>query len=235
MTLQSIVYQVCDEVGLNRPGAIVAATDTQTMQLRALLLRSGQKLVERYEWSGLIVDLTFPTVISTPNYAMPADFNRFVDDTQWNQSNRVPLFGPQNQQDWAQNEFGMINVGPFFRQQLRGSSLWLQPTPQSVQNIGQYYVSNYWIQQAAGPLAATFASDNDTFPAFTDELLCASLKWRWLRAKGLSYDEEKDDYQKLLAESFVQDRGSRNLSLDPQREQFKPRYGFVVPITGFGQ
>lgn len=235
MTLATVVYQVCDEVGINRPAPnIPAATDLQTVQLRALMLRTGQRLVEQYEWSDLIAEWDLTVSAGTPNYNVPADFQRFIDDTQWNTSNRVPLFGPQSQQDWAQNQFGMINVGPFFRQQLRGTQLWLQPTPVSTQVLGSYYISTNWIMQNGTAPATTFASDSDTFQ-IRDDVLVANLKWRWLRAKRLSYDEERDEADSLTAQASVQDRGARQLSMDPQREQFKPRYGFVVPITGFGQ
>jgi hypothetical protein len=145
----------------------------------------------------------------------------------------VPLFGPLNQPNWAQNEFGMTNVGPFFQQQLRGTTLYLQPTPSSVQTIDFYYVSKNWIYQGGGATTgSTFTADSDTF-LFREELLIQSLKWRWLRAKRLSYDEERDEFDRLLLRAQAEDRGARSLSMDPSREQW-PQFGYIVPITGYG-
>jgi hypothetical protein len=137
-----------------------------------------------------------------------------------------------DQPDWAQNEFGLVSVSPYYRQQLRGLNLYLQPTPASTTTLNYYYVSKNWII-AAGVPASTFAKDSDTF-LFRDDLLVAGLRWRWLRAKRLSYDEERDDYDRLLLAAKAQDRGARTISMDPAREMGMANYGFVIPITGFG-
>ena len=47
MTLQQIVWQVCDEVGFPRPTAIVSSTDQTARQLLAFANREGQELAER--------------------------------------------------------------------------------------------------------------------------------------------------------------------------------------------
>lgn len=233
MSLLTVLQAVSDEVGVTRPSVNApVAADISTQQFVALLKRAGEELLEAFDWSALITTGTVTTVSGTASYPVAADFNRFVDETQWNTSGRVPLFGPMNQPDWAQNEFGMVNVSPYYRQQLRGSSLYLQPTPSSAQTINFYYISKNWIV-AGGVASSTFSLDSDTF-LFREDLLVASLKWRWLRAKRLSYDEERDEFDRLLMAAKAQDRGARTVSMDPAREQGMANYGFVVPITGFG-
>lgn len=234
MTLATVLQQVADEVGFTRPSTNApGASDMSTQQFVALLRRAGERLLEEFPWSALITEDDLTTVSGQNAYPMPTDFHRFVDDTQWNGSSRVPLFGPMSQQDWAQNQFGMINVGPFFRQQLRGSMLYLQPTPSSAQTISFYYVSKNWVLQGGSTPSTQFLADSDTFE-LREDLLIASLKWRWLRAKRLSYDEERDEFDRLLMEAKAQDRGARHLSMDPWKEQDAPHYGFVVPLTGYG-
>jgi hypothetical protein len=235
VSLATVLRQACDELGtsratVNAPGA----QDLQTAQLCALLLRTGQRLLSTFDWSSLITSGLVTTVAAQEAYAMPADFDRFVNDTQWNTGSRVPLFGPLNQPDWAQNEFGMINVGPFYRQQLRGKTLYLQPTPASVQPINFYYISDYWILQSGTTPGATLVADTDTFN-LREDLLVAGLKWRWLRAKRLAFDEERDEYDRMLIAAQAQDRGARELAMDPAMEIDAPHYGFVVPLTGYGQ
>lgn len=234
MSLASVLQQVADEVGVTRPSVNApVAADTSTQQFVALLKRAGEELIRGFDWSVLLTSGTISTVDGQEAYDMPDDFARFVDETQWNSSTRMPLFGPLNQPNWSQNEFGMVNVGPFFQQQLRGNVLYLQPTPSSVATINFYYVSKNWIYSGGGTTtASTFGLDADTF-LFREDLLAQSLKWRWLRAKRLSYDEEKDEFDRLLIEARAEDRGARTLSMDPRREQW-PQFGFIVPITGFG-
>lgn len=47
LTLQQIIWQVCDEVGFPRPTAIVSSTDTTSRQMLAFANREGQELSER--------------------------------------------------------------------------------------------------------------------------------------------------------------------------------------------
>lgn len=236
MSLGSLLRQAADEVGITRPSVNAPqAVDTGTQQMVALLKRAGEDLISKFEWSALITGGTLTTVAHQAAYAVPADFDRFVDETQWQSSSRVPLYGPLNQQDWARNEFGAVTVGPYYRQQLRGNSLYLQPTPSAAgQTVAFYYISSNWIQQSGDPTqpSTSFAADADTF-LLPEALLLASVKWRLLRAKRLSYDEERDEFDRLLVSAQAQDRGARTLSMDPQGAR-EGRFGFVIPITGFG-
>lgn len=53
MTLLQIIQQVCYELGLTAPAAVVSATDTQTLQLYNLAQREGQELLKVHDWTFL--------------------------------------------------------------------------------------------------------------------------------------------------------------------------------------
>lgn len=234
--LSDIINRVCDDVGLNRSNApIVQQSDRQTLQLRALLLASGNQLMRDWDWQALLRTATITTASGTPTYALPTDYNRMVDETQWLTTSKVPLFGPLNQRDFAQNQYGLVNVGPYFRFQIQQDLVNLQPTPSAVQTINYYYISAFWIKQAGVTPAATFSTTVDTDTFYLDEdLLFLNLRWRWLRAKRMAYDEERSEFDEFFYTSRSDDRGSRSLSLDPLDEVQGMQTGFIVPITGFG-
>jgi hypothetical protein len=70
-------------------------------------------------------------------------------------------------------------------------------------------------------------ADTDIFNV-DDDLLMAGLEWRWLRKKGLSYAEEYQSYENLVAEAINNERTHARLQMDGSSEQYKA--GIVVPI-----
>lgn len=60
-TLLQLVDQVCGEMGLAQPNAVIGSTTQQTVQLLALLQRLGKDLVAEYEWNKLVKAYVFQT------------------------------------------------------------------------------------------------------------------------------------------------------------------------------
>jgi hypothetical protein len=236
LTLAQTLTDVCGELGVNAPSNFVGNADLSAKQFVAIAQTSGDLLLAEFNWQALITKYTFATVNGTEAYALPADFDSFIDETQWNLSSRWPVQGPRSQRDWAQVEGFTVNIGPYFAQQLRGAQLLLQPIPTSAQTIFYYYLSKNWITNA-GPTQSIDASrlDNDlNLTVYPDNLLKMAVKYRWLRAKRMSYDEEYEDYTDALQDAITSDRGARTVSLDPGGYNQQWGTGIVVPVTGFG-
>lgn len=62
MNLLQIVQQVCNELGINAPSAVVSSQDPQIKQLYALLNRHGHDLCRRFEWQDLDKEYLLTTV-----------------------------------------------------------------------------------------------------------------------------------------------------------------------------
>lgn len=240
MALSDVISTACDELGINRPNTpYTSQSDTQTRQLLALLKRAAMReILPSWDWNILTTSATVTTVATQAAYSLPADFDHFIDETQWFTTSKVPLWGPLNQPDWARNEFGMISVGPYYRFQLRNGNLYLQPTPTtSSQTVNYYYVSTLWIRPAGSTTAArvsAFTADTDTF-VFDENLLISGLVYLWRRSKGFDCSDERDAFEDFLSASQLNDKGARSLSMDPEQEVQGMQTGFIVPITGFGQ
>jgi hypothetical protein len=101
-SLLDIITQACDEMSLNRPTAVAASSDMQVRQLYALANKSGRELVRAHQWGNLLNLATITTADQVSDYAVPSDFDRLVQSTEWDQTNHWRLMGPDTPQvaDW---------------------------------------------------------------------------------------------------------------------------------------
>lgn len=197
-TLLSIVQRASDELTLPRPAVVIASLDPQIRQLLALLQEEGRYLMMAHEWSFLRTLYTFPTVASTATYAVPADFDRYINGTFWDQTNKMQVMGPDTAQAdrWRQQSTtGQAGIRKNFR--LVGSNIQLFPTPADVATIGYEYISNKWARSNASVAQTEFLADADT-SLFDPYLMLKGLKWRFLSTKGLDAQVAQAEYQNYL-------------------------------------
>ncbi|MFL5018259.1 MAG: hypothetical protein ACJ8EW_19110, partial [Rhizobium sp.] len=79
MSLLTIIQNVCAEIDLDPPTAVMSSADPQIMQLRILSTRAGRDLMREHDWSTLMVQRQFATTGANPEPAEPpADWDRFA-------------------------------------------------------------------------------------------------------------------------------------------------------------
>ena len=78
-----------------------------------------------------------------------------------------------------------------------------------------------------------FSADTDTYQ-IDDDLLILGLIWRYRRAKGLDYSEEKRTYDDALARKLARDASSQSLQLDIAVPDVRLLTSSQIPDTGFG-
>ena len=162
------------------------------------------------------VDLTFSQYL----YDFPSDFDRLIDDTEWDRSDHWQLLGPSTAQQWEYLFSGWIATGPraTFRQLGNKFALW--PAQSSDLYMGFEYVSNLWVAaSASAALTKTaYAVDTDVATAFPDRLLLTGLKARFAMANQRPdapvYEAQ---YMKLLSNAKASDAGSATLSMSGRR------------------
>lgn len=201
-TVADIVTDAAQLLGL-QTGAIsnpFASTDQNIQQLLALLKSAGRALVAEHQWSQLEAEHTFSTVAGQDSYAMPADFDRHVDQTQWNRDSQLQLAGPLGAQGWQ--ALKTLNTASsvqfYFRTQ--GPTLLLHPEPSDVQDLALEYVSRYWVKSAASSVRDKDKPTVATDVLFYDSrLLVARLRMDWLRAKQFDSTAATAEYLDMLA------------------------------------
>lgn len=232
-TAANVLNDAIIELGLrsSRAADPYDITDIAVVQLQQFLTATGQDLLRDYQWSHLAVPYTFPTADGTASYALPADFQRFVDQTAWNRTQQRPLFGPLNAQQWEQvlasTVSGVLNQS--FR--VYGNKIYLSPTPSAVETVAYEYQSAYWVSDSGGTAPTTDTPDDGPELLYFDRrLLVCGVKLRWLREKGFDSMAAQDDFDRALARALGADGAAPVLSVTPGASVVS----WNVPDTGYG-
>jgi cell division protein YceG involved in septum cleavage len=129
MTLLTVIQGATDRIGIIRPTVAVASTDQQIIQLVGLAQQEGKELAKRHSWQAITKEKTFTSVAAeTQTSSVPTDFDRFVDDTFFNRTEKRKLEGPLSPQQWAFHKSVVATtLVEAFRQ--RGNDILVTPTP----------------------------------------------------------------------------------------------------------
>ncbi len=215
MSLLTIVQAACDRLGIARPTVVMASTDDTIRVMRALATQEGRELAARASWQRLTIRTSFTTLAQqVQTGAVPADFARFVPDTAWNETRRLPMVGPMTPQDWqamAVNDNGS-DANLYFR--VRGGDLMLLPTPSAGDTVSYEYVSSYWVDTDADGLgeADAWVADTNT-SLLSEELLTLGVAWRWLKRNRLQFADEYAEYTALVGQAIGRDGGRRTINM----------------------
>jgi hypothetical protein len=239
-SLLVIVQTACDELGIPRPSAVAGSTNADALQLLALANRTGKDLLGREGaaggWPQLRKEYTFSLVDGTESYAFPTDLYRFINTTVWDRNQKWPMHGPISPQVWQVLKSGTIgSVGPRTRFRLMGGLIYLDPVPSTTNTVVFEYFKNTWCTDSTGVTErTTFAADGD-LPILSDELFILGIKWRYLKAKDLNYDEDYNIYEDYIARELGASTMAPVLSMD---ESLSASWRLIddtnIPDSGFG-
>lgn len=181
--------------------------------------------------AGTAASLTFPQI----GYALPSDLQFFLAATQWDRNYRWQMIGPLDAVEWQTLQSGLMPTGPRFRWRIMNGYMFINPPPGATQTdtIVYEYISNAYATSAAGAALTAFAADTDTFN-WDQNYLTLGVKWRFLRAKGFDYSEEKKLYDDSLAVQLARSGGSRAVPLNASATNIRLLNGNNIPDSGFG-
>ena len=236
-TAGEVLQDAAVELGLAEPSNPFASTDASIRQLVRLLKSAGAELVRRHNWSHLQQAVSITTSAGVSTYEMPVDFNRHIDQTQWNRTTQFPLGGPISPQGWQLLKAvdAAATIAPFFRPV--GRRIQFYPTPTAEEDVVLEYISNYWVQVELGgdiPDAdQPTASDNILW--FDAHLLTRALKVKWQEAKGFDSTAARNDYEVALSSVISGDGAAPVLRLDQQPlGRWRSIDALNLPDTGVG-
>ncbi len=155
MTLLELIQQAARELKLQVPSTVIGNTDPNIQQLLSFLELEGKELRREFNWPRLRKEVSFTLVDGTANYALPTDWDSFIQDTGWDQSNRYPLFGPYSAEEWQTIKRSGISSSLRKGFTIKGaadSEFYLDPTPSSStagQIVSLEYISRNWIRPVA--------------------------------------------------------------------------------------
>jgi hypothetical protein len=216
-SLLQMMQDVCNEVGIPAPSAVVTSTDQQVRQLLALANREGREQASAPGgWPQLRGEQTITMVNGQAAYDFPTDFDSYMPDTIWNRDQRWIVQGPLSAQEWQTLKSGFINVFPYQRYRIMDGQIYFDPTPSSAtagQTVTIEYQSKAWCQSALGVAQTQWLADTDTFKLPAD-IMVLGVKWRFLAAKRMDYSEEKEAWVKAVDRELARSYGGRTLPMN---------------------
>ena len=225
-TLKQLVQTFCQRRGLPVPPAVVSSQDHQVIQILAVLNEALEDMVDRWDWTELQYQATFTTAAgedqgAVTDYAQNG-FLRIFNETIWNRTLRLPLFGPMSKEQWQQLK-ALATTGPFYKYRIMRGKILFNPAGVAGQTCAFEYQSSWTVLPNASivPTKATFTADDDTC-VFDDKILLAALAWKWLSSKGLEYAEEFRRYEMLGNNGAGRDGTKRRIDTSASTNSLVP-------------
>ena len=202
MTLLTIAQSVLRETkNSSIPTTIIGNTQDVALQILEVLKVSMVELARSYDWQELQKEKTFTAAANTQNYDLPADFDRFINETFWNVAEMWPVKGPMTPEEWRILKNSTISGGAtteYFR--IRGGHTVLFPIPSSSTDSYIYeYITNKIINSSAGVGQTEWLADTDV-PVIDEYIVRLDATWRWLSKNGRPYAEEQRASNNAIAE-----------------------------------
>jgi hypothetical protein len=216
MTALTIVQTAAAWLALPIPQMVYGATDPQTIQLGSLLneeLTELRKLGD-VQWRKLIRQYNFTTVNADvqPN-ALPDDFDHFINQSIWDRTSSRPVIGPIDNQTFQAWKARPILTSIVFGFLLSGNDWLMAPNPPDGDEIFYNYISNLAVYGPGNPTPPDtpdkqyFTADNDT-TFFDETMMSRGVRWRFLRAKGLPYEQEYAQWYELVQREASRSKGA---------------------------
>ena len=225
MTLLTICQDAANEIGVPSPSAVIGSTDTTAIQLLAAANREGKNLVTGYDWEVLVKEENHTAIANESQgrlSAIATDFERFSNNTMWNRTSDRKFYGPLNNTEW-QTLKGSVQSGitNYFR--IRGGYLLMNPVPTVGDAIYFEYISEWWVDTTGnGDANATrYAADANT-TILDENLITLGVIWRFLKQKGLPYDNQLQEYQIKLFEKQAKDGAKPIIRMSGSSRLFLP-------------
>ena len=241
ITASEILNRVAAEVGIAPINSPLESQDPFFIQLRYLLNTAGEELMQAYPWELLVRSHSITTQTGdTGEYSMPADFGYILNQTEWDNTNRVPMGGPLSAQDWAYlkgRDLASNTLYASFRI-AQGKFNVFPINPPVGLNLSFEYISSYWvIDGLSSPSSPTYKDDvtiASDVPLFDKTLITRALKVKYLESGGFDTTKAQGDYNQIFAFLTGNDKGAPILNAGYSGGRFPYLNAYNIPNTGYG-
>jgi hypothetical protein len=212
MSLLTIVNNAAVRLGIDTAiTSVVGSTDATAIQMLALAQEEGKALARRHSWQNITKEKTFTsTAAAVQASSVASDFDRFVDGSFFNRTDKRPVEGPLTPQEWqfAQAVVATTIVEAF---RMRGGDILITPTPADTSTTYAYeYISTNWCSSSGGTHQSSWAADSDS-GLLNEELMTLGIMWRYAKAKGYDYGELFRTYELQCMSAASRDGGNPTL------------------------
>jgi len=183
----------------------VTSTDWDIAQIVEFMEQAGEDIAKRAEWSSLYSSDTVSGSVSS--HSLPSDFQEFgekggvyLNKTEGTYTPVRPCTDPTLWDFLVQRPSSQLYY------MLRGDTLEFSDALDS-DGAKFTYISSDWVSLDGGGTGTAIAANADTFRV-PERLVHLGAAWRWLREKGMPYDDYVAEFEADLAQEIKADRGA---------------------------
>lgn len=212
-TAQEILTAAGAELGIEVGTIGTLQTGQAGVQGLALMNSLGDDLVRIHDWQFLEKAQNYAGDGTTFQFALPANFGRLVNQTEWSSRDRRPMSGPMTPQTWGWAQFGIVATGIFFRYRILDNLFTTFPTAGVGDDFDFFYISKNWVYDPVGLVYKDQITLGTDIPVFDRRLMIAGLKLRLWAQKGFDTTVVQQEFQFVLDTEKAQNQGAPTLSL----------------------
>jgi hypothetical protein len=239
LNANGILNRVAAEVGIAPVSDPLASQDPIFIQLKYLLNTAGEELMEAFPWELLNRSHRILTADGdSGSYDLPSDYGYMVNQTNWEQSKRVPM-GSLSSQEWSTLKglnLATNSVYPNFRvAQGKYNIIPNNPVPAGLDINFQYITANWvWDGQTVNPVYKSEVTLPTDVPLFNKTLISRAVKVKYLEAGGFDTTKAQGDYNQIFAFLTGTDTPASVLDAGGGNRGVPLLSGNNAPISGFG-
>ena len=235
----TIINDVAAEVGVSPVTDPYTSANQVFQQLKNLINSAGRELVRYHKWEQLVKEHAILTQgTDSGDYPLPDDFSYMVDQTGWERSENVPLWGPLSAQDWQYllgRDLVSHTIYASFRIAQGLFRLFPQPPPDGL-DIHFEYINRNWVQSIADPAEFKSRTTVGTDIILYEPILMVKfLKAKYLEAKGFDSTAARNDFALEFDAITGQEKGAQILNAGRGGQGIVYLDAFrSTPDTGYG-
>lgn len=211
MTLLTICQDAADEIGIDRPTAVIGSSQPAVQKLLRYANKAGVVLSKKVAWQALRKERTFTSVASeTQTSILPSDFDRMVPETFWNRSSYELISGPVSAVEWQ--GLKTFSYSGDYKFAYRGDAILVVPTLGAGDTLAFEYVSTQWCESSGGTGQTAWAADSDV-GVISEQLIVRAVKFMYLTDEGLPNVNAATDLQDFMNILIRQDQPSAGVML----------------------
>jgi len=201
--------------------------------------QAGTDLLGMHDWQSLHRTYSIPIIADFPGqssklFPLPEDFLMFYDQTQWNNSQQLPMIGPVLPQDWQRVTVRTADFVTRLLWRVREGQWEIKSPPEVAQTVSMEYISQGYVQdQDDATLFKNYADKNGDLFLIDEYLIYYLAKAKWLEVKGFDSAAAMRDFQVAFEQRFTQEQGAPVLSLI-NRTGYRYLDYWNIPDTNFG-
>ena len=240
ITAAEILNRVAAEVGIAPVQAPYASQDPFFVQLQYLLNTAGEELMQAYPWELLVRTHSITTQVGdSGEYDMPSNFGYILNQTEWDNTNNVPMGGPLSAQDWTYLKGRNLASNTLYAsfRIAQGKFNVFPDAPTIARDLSFEFISTDWVYDpSTNPVSYKKGVDqaSDT-PLFDKTLITRALKVKYLEAGGFDTTKAQADYNQIFAFLTGTEKGAPILNAGRSGYGIPYLSSWNAPDTGYGR